>query len=194
MPQTVEWVVAEGTMSGGVQPVIEMPNGELLRPFEDSQSDAEAVVRAFSDPDVQMWHGFAISEVDEATDWIHRTLLGWSDEKRADWAAVGADGGVLGRCGLHTDLRFGTAEIAYWMLPDARGNGVALRAVNALTVWAHETLGIRRIELGHSTQNARSCSVANRAGYRAEGTARQQLLHIDGWHDMHRHAHVVGDT
>jgi RimJ/RimL family protein N-acetyltransferase len=194
MPQTVAWVVAKGTMSGAVQPVIEMPGGEVLRPFEDSHFDAEAVVRAFSDADVQMWHGFAIAEVSEATEWIRGTHSKWRDETAADWAVVNAAGAMLGGCGLHTDLRFGTAEITYWMLPDARGNGVALRAVNALTEWAHESLGMHRIELGHSTQNARSCSVANRAGYRAEGTARQQFLHVDGWHDIHLHGHVVGDT
>ena len=61
-----------------------------------------------------------------------------------------------------------------------------------MTEWAHG-LGVHRILLQHAVHNAASCAVADRVGYRPEGTARQLALHDDGWHDMHQHAHVAGD-
>lgn len=54
-------------------------------------------------------------------------------------------------------------------------------------------LGLHRIEVDHSTRNTASCRVAERAGYRVEGTKRSQALHADGWHDMHQHARIATD-
>jgi ribosomal-protein-alanine N-acetyltransferase len=61
-----------------------------------------------------------------------------------------------------------------------------------VTRWAHEA-GLRRLELAHSTQDPASCRVAGKAGYVVEGTRRRALLHEDGWHDMHLHAHLGDD-
>lgn len=38
-----------------------------------------------------------------------------------------------------------------------------------------------------------SCHVADRAGYVFEGVKRSQVLHPDGWHDMHQHARIATD-
>ncbi|MFK8023590.1 MAG: GNAT family N-acetyltransferase [Ilumatobacter sp.] len=161
-----------------------------LRPFE--RADAPTVAAAFSDPDIQQWHGFRVDELDQARAWIDRTHTRWSAAQSADWAIT--DGSVvLGRCALHLDCRGGTAEIAYWLLPEARGRGVVTRAVLSVTDWAHTELRVHRISLQHSTRNHASCAVAMRAGYVAEGTARQQGLHADGWHDMHQHSHLATD-
>ena len=43
------------------------------------------------------------------------------------------------------------------------------------------------------TLNPASCRIAENAGYPYEGTRRQQVLHQDGWHDMHLHARLVTD-
>ena len=109
------------------------------------------------------------------------------------WAAVDGADAVLGRCALHVDLERGVGEIAYWVLPAARGQAVATRAARRVTDWGHHELGVHRIVLLHSTQNAPSCAVANRLGYLVEGTARGEGLHADGWHDMHQHAHLATD-
>jgi ribosomal-protein-alanine N-acetyltransferase len=78
------------------------------------------------------------------------------------------------------------------VLPDARRQGLARRAVECVTRWGDESIGVHRILLQHSVHNAASCAVALRSGYEAEGTARQQDLHADGWHDMHQQAHLAG--
>lgn len=54
--------------------------------------------------------------------------------------------------------------------------------------------GFHRVVLQHPVHNALSCAVAERLGYSFEGTARQQDIHDDGWHDMHQYAQVAGDS
>jgi len=189
VPLTVPPVV-DNVIFGEAQPTISLDGELALRPFESG--DATVVMRAFATPDIQFWHGFCVDDLDQAQDWISRTRSRWDDAQSADWAIVDSEG-VGGRCALHIDCRRGTAEIAYWLLPEARGRGVASRAVNAVTDWAHTTLGIHRVLLQHSTKNSASCAVARRVGYIVEGIAREQDIHVDGWHDMHQHSHLSTD-
>jgi RimJ/RimL family protein N-acetyltransferase len=60
------------------------------------------------------------------------------------------------------------AELAYWVRPESRRQGIALRAVRALTRWAHEEAGLRRLWLEIAPENAASQRLAARAGYRYE--------------------------
>lgn len=53
---------------------------------------------------------------------------------------------------------------------------------------------LHRLELAHSVRNPASCRVADKAGYRLEGTKRQEGRHADGWHDMHPHARLRSDA
>jgi RimJ/RimL family protein N-acetyltransferase len=101
---------------------------------------------------------------------------------------------VLGRIALH-GLNFdgGIADISYWVLPAARGAGVASRALSALTAWALDDIGFHRLQLDHSTRNHASCRVATKSGYLLEGTKRSAAVHDDGRHDMHLHARIQGD-
>lgn len=177
-------------MSGVEQPSIRIDDELGLRPFDSG--DAEVVMRAFATPDIQLYHGFRVDDRDQANEWISRTHSLWSEAKSAVWA-IHDSSRVWGRCALHIDCRRGTAEIAYWLLPEARGRGAATRAVIAVTDWAHTSLGVHRILLQHSTRNAASRAVAERSGYVAEGIARQQDIHTDGWHDMQQHAHLATD-
>ncbi len=190
MPYLVEPVIADGVLSSGPQPELHAPDGLRLRPFVDD--DAPGVRRAFDDPDIQRWHGFRIDDADEAVRWIRRTHESWADQTSAGWAVVDESDVLLGRCALHLAARRGTGEIAYWVLPDARRTGVAVRAARVVTEWGHRH-GIHRILLQHSTHNVASCAVARGAGYVVEGVARRAELHVDGLHDMHQHAHVVSD-
>lgn len=192
MPYLLDPVISAGAMSQSAQPTIVVDAELRLRPF--TVADAPAVGAAFDDPDIQRWHVFRADSIGEAETWIENATKLWDDDKSAVWAIVDDADTVLGRCALHVDARSGNAEIAYWVLPEARGRGVAARSVTAATRWGHEALGVHRILLQHSVENLASCAVARRVGYLVEGTARLQGLHLDGRHDMHQHAHLSGDT
>ena len=130
---------------------------------------------------------------DEARAWVEQWPGRWRSETGAGWAVVGADDDdLLGQISLRAfDLGEGAGEISYWVLPAAGGRRVASRALDVLTAWAFETLGLHRIVVKHSTGNPASCRVAERAGYQLEGTERSAALHADGWHDMHLHARIA---
>jgi ribosomal-protein-alanine N-acetyltransferase len=78
-------------------------------------------------------------------------------------------------------------------VPPARGRCIATRALAVVSQWMFANVGLHRLELQHSTANPDSCRVAEKTGYRYEGTKRRQALHLDGWHDMHLRARLAGD-
>ena len=96
---------------------------------------------------------------------------------------------LLGAVGLMPDQP-GSAELAYWIRPEKRGRGLASRAVQAVTLWAHRSLAIPRIWLEINPGNEPSLRVAQRAGYRFEQRlprhcrdwAAEDAGH-DSWHD-----------
>ena len=153
--------------------------------------DAPTVMAAYQDPAIRQWNQRSLNE-HEAQELIAEWVARWDRETGAYWAVTRrADGAVLGRIGIREIvLTEGTGEISYWTMPDARGLGMAPRAVGAVSTWAFEVLGLHRLELHHSTHNVASCRVAVKAHFELEGTLRSALLHSDGWHDMHVHARI----
>jgi RimJ/RimL family protein N-acetyltransferase len=189
MPRFYAPVVPAGSLSMAEQPLLR--TGELLlRPW--AAGDADAMLTAFSDTVLQHWHARSVETRQEALDLIAGYGHAWRQETGANWAITGPE--VLGRVALRViDLDEGTAEIAYWVTPTARGRGTAVKAVKALNDWALNDLGLHRLDLYHSVANTPSCRVAEKAGYTYEGIKRSSCLHEDGWHDMHVHARIQGD-
>jgi ribosomal-protein-alanine N-acetyltransferase len=163
----------------------------LLRPWRPT--DADAVRGAFDQPDIQRWHLLRIDSDEEARNWLANWPRRWAAGTDASWAVVrtGADDRVVGQVGLrHIDRFDARAETSYWVVPDARGDGVAVRATRVLTRWAFSTLRLHRIVVQHSTANLASCRVALAAGFGAEGNQRGSMRHADGWHDSHVHGRL----
>jgi RimJ/RimL family protein N-acetyltransferase len=187
-------VVPAGTMSGIPQPAFRLANGFALRPWRPA--DADVLVEACHDPDVQHWNRpgrlSAAGADDRITLWERR----WRAEEGAVWAICrpAVDGAPVGMIGLaDMDLHAGSAEFVYWLLPAGRGHGVMTDATLRISRWALEDLGLHRLRITHSVANPASCQVATKAGFPLEGTMRSALLHADGWHDEHLHARVQGD-
>jgi RimJ/RimL family protein N-acetyltransferase len=177
-------------MRDAEQPVLTADGGLVLRPWRPG--DASALMTAHADPAIQRWHRRRLDSVEEARQMIEDWTAEWTAETRACWAVTDGSDLLLGRLSLRPQLALGAGEFGYWVLPAARGAGVAPRALQAGTSWALDTLGLHRVELVHSTANQASCRVAAKVGYELEGTKRSDLLHADGWHDMHLHAKIGG--
>jgi ribosomal-protein-alanine N-acetyltransferase len=74
-------------------------------------------------------------------------------------------------------------HIGYWIDKEFANRGYTTRAVEILTRFGFDQLGLHRIEINIRPENAPSCKVAEKAGYLLEGT-RNRYLHIDGqWRD-----------
>jgi RimJ/RimL family protein N-acetyltransferase len=92
-----------------------------------------------------------------------------------------------------------SAELAYWVRPEHRRRGIAVRGVQALTAWAHTAAGISRVWLEIDPGNTPSLQVARRAGYRFEQRLprhcrawRSDDPRQDAWHDCLIWVHSMG--
>jgi RimJ/RimL family protein N-acetyltransferase len=84
--------------------------------------------------------------------------------------AVDEEDRLLGSFGLmELDREPGYGEIGYWVAAEARGRGVATRAVRLLADWAREELRLTRIEVLPHKDNLPSRRVAEKAGFVATG-------------------------
>jgi RimJ/RimL family protein N-acetyltransferase len=191
-PLSTPPAIPAGTLAAGPQPTISAPGGLLLRPWE--LSDAPVFLAAYQDPEIQHWHTRQPASEDQVRTWFEQYREAWAQETGASWAVTRGGGEVLGRMAMGgLNLDDGVAGCAYWVLPAARGAGVASRALTALSAWALGEAGFHRLHLDHSTRNNASCRVAVKAGFLLEGTKRRDAVHSDGRHDMHLHARIRGD-
>ena len=93
-------------------------------------------------------------------------------------------GRLVGILGLHSlDPENASGAVGYWLAAEAEGQGLMGKAVARLLDHAFERMKLHRIELRAGVRNRRSRALAERLGFRHEGTARgAQLLrgrHID---------------
>ena len=106
--------------------------------------------------------------------WLDLYEQGREEGKRHGYAVVDAEtGAFLGIAGvvdIHRDANQG--EIGYALAPEARGRGIATRALELVTRYALEDLGLERVELQIATDNDASIRVAEKCGYRREGVLR----------------------
>ncbi|MGC2486082.1 MAG: GNAT family protein [Acidimicrobiales bacterium] len=102
---------------------------------------------------------------------VEKALESWTNGSVATLVIVTPSGRAAGVVMVepgHTSR----ANVGYWLLSEYKGSGYATRAVVLASRWAFRSLGIRRLQLFCEVDNASSLRVAERAGYRHEGTLR----------------------
>lgn len=144
-----------------------------LRPFR--AEDAPDVTAACQDPEIQRWIPIIPVPYTEvhARGYILMTLQAWNDGTGYEFAiADAATDRFLGSIGLHLGSNARSHAIGYLVAPEARGRGIATRALRLVTRWAFERLAIQRLALWTLPGNVASQAVAEKAGFRYEGLAR----------------------
>jgi RimJ/RimL family protein N-acetyltransferase len=128
----------------------------------DPDSDTAAFTYIPSDPD-EVFLGR----------WLARYEEGWRTGERAGFAIRTHEQEAVGFAAfVRLSLEDQQGELGYVIAPDARGQGIAGRAVALLTGWGFGELGLERIELRIDPRNTGSERVAERAGYAKEGVLR----------------------
>ena len=143
-----------------------------------SEAHLEGAARLVEDPDVLRFTRVPVPPPrDFARQWLARYEAGRADGTREAFAVVDAGGAFLG-VAVVPDIRReeATAELGYVIAPEARGRGVATRALELLTDWSFAELGMVRLELLISVENPASKRVAERCGYRLEGVLRSAYV------------------
>ncbi|MEV5572201.1 GNAT family N-acetyltransferase [Spirillospora sp. NPDC052269] len=143
-----------------------------LRPWQPD--DAEALAAAHRDPLLRERLLTVLDGEEEARRWIDKQHQLWSTRSRFSFAVT--DPGATDRPLGHIVVIFQgqdegettTAEVGYWTSPEARGRGIAPRALETVSRWAldpRNELHLTRLELRHATGNHASCRVAEKCGY-----------------------------
>jgi RimJ/RimL family protein N-acetyltransferase len=162
----------------------------LLRTPTDA--DIDVLAPAFRDPEVGGEAG--LPPVDAAAlRTMLREQLPWMRDRGllSPYVIEDADAGkILGGANLRLfDPMRDTVELGYWLFVEARGRGVATRAVRALVEDSHAR-GIARVEAHVRLGNVPSERVLERAGFEREGVKRKLLRHGGTRVDATLFAHV----
>lgn len=177
------------------QPEQKLADGHRLRPW--TTTDAPVIPLAMQDPLVRQYASQLLDDRDAALAAIHAWSDQWGQGTGAAWAITGPGEQVLGqiRFGLF-DQHLGTGSVGYWLLPEARGRGLASAALTRASGTVFRRMGWHRIELYHAVENGRSCAVARRGGYPLEGLMREAMRYpVDGRRsDEHLHARLASDS
>jgi RimJ/RimL family protein N-acetyltransferase len=137
-----------------------------LRP--PNEGDLPAIEHRIADPEVLRWVG--------PVEYSARQIL---ELNRSRWAegtcATFSISDPKDDCGGHVWVELqgsGRGSVGYWLLPEARGKGLATRSVRLISRWALRELQLSRLSLITETSNERSQRVAERSGYVREGVLR----------------------
>jgi RimJ/RimL family protein N-acetyltransferase len=139
--------------------------------------DLWARVEAWRDPSLMRFMlqpAPAVPSVEEAAAWVDvRERRRRQGEALFLVVAAVADDRACGSVWLwNVDVPNRRGEVGYWLLREARGRGLATRAVRLLCAYAYERLRLERLELFTLPGNAASERVAERAGFQREGVLR----------------------
>ena len=148
-------------------PETESANALRLRPWRPA--DLPALLAAHRDPALRRWLATSLADETAARHWLDAQAAGWASATRFSFAVV-ADADDTPPVG-HVVVKAGTAgvaEVGYWTAAAARGQGIAVRALDTASRWAlseQELVRLTRLELLHAKDNHASCRVAEKCGY-----------------------------
>ena len=161
-----------------------LEDGEIaLRPI--GEDDIPAMVAACQDPEIPRWTRVPSPYTEkEARDFLGRA----SDVS----AIVDADSGeFLGTIGWWWVAD--NVQLGYWVKREARGRGVATRALHLLSRWAFAELGAVRVQLLTEPENRASQRVAEKAGFRREALLRSYVELKGSRRDVYMYALLRDD-
>lgn len=152
----------------------------LLRRY--CASDAQAAFALWSK---DVWDerltGFAPHESVRDT---QRLIQRWTDAYQSDnvlrWAICTESGWIGDIAVTRWQPAHHSCELAFSLIFAARRQGYMAEALCAVARYLMETAGFHRVELKIFPENLPSCRLAERAGFRLEGTLRGAFRRTDG--------------
>jgi RimJ/RimL family protein N-acetyltransferase len=156
----------------------------VLRPL--ALEDAPALLEALEESreHFRPWLGFAerVGTLDTCRDYIVHAQVRWLRGEHYSYGLFDpASGRLLGGTDLVCrDPAVGCFSIGYWLRAGPEGHGYMSEAVRLVTRRAFDELGANRVAILCDVRNVRSAAVAERLGFRREGTLRGMLRARDG--------------
>jgi RimJ/RimL family protein N-acetyltransferase len=154
-------------------------------------SVGSVTIRRWDDADAASLHALVLANLDHLRPWVawaaaEPLSLSERQAKLDDWTRRWDDGvdfpyaitsgddrsgsgELLGGCGLHRPDGSTGLEIGYWVRGDRVGQGIATRAVAALTEAAFSVDGVDHVEIHHDAANVASRRVPEKNGFELVG-------------------------
>lgn len=143
-------------------PVLETERLVLHAP-EPADVGAYRAFYAASDETIGAYRGGRSQ--DEITQIHARDMQHWQDKGFGIWLLRHKDNDtVLGGAGLDQADDWGSHELTWWMMPDARKHGYATEASRAIVAYAYDTLGWAQVETFMRDHNQAAHRLAKRLG------------------------------
>jgi RimJ/RimL family protein N-acetyltransferase len=161
--------------------VLTAGGGLVLRTWRSG--DLDAMARLLTDPESRRWNP---PLGDPEPDWVAERLAKAVQSAEHDdptsfvISADSAPAEVLGSIDIRRDHPippFSVVDVGYGLLPEARGQGVAGRALRLLSSWvlSPDGMDLERVQLDHAVENVASCRTADHAGFTREGVRARFL-------------------
>ncbi|MFE3875029.1 GNAT family N-acetyltransferase [Kitasatospora sp. NPDC059146] len=175
---------------------MEQPRSELVTLTTDrlvlrapQESDIDAIFAACQDAEIQRWTVVPVPYRRKDAEFFVHTLAseGVAKDSEFIWCVVERGTGRL--VGAQAVTRKAddpaAASVGWWTVQEQRGRGYTVEAARAVARWALTDLGLRRLQWLAYVGNDGSRAVAERVGYRYEGTLRsyadQRGVFRDAW-------------
>jgi RimJ/RimL family protein N-acetyltransferase len=163
-----------------------LTDGRLLLRLPE-EGDVAAITRACQDEELAHWVPIPVPyDESHARLFVAQRPERWqADDGEMTFTVTDADTAeLLAMVGLHAhDATM--RELGFWTAPWARGRGVMTDAARLACRFGFDVLHLQRIEWQARVGNDTSRRVAEKLGFRFEGTCRARLLHrgdrVDGW-------------
>jgi RimJ/RimL family protein N-acetyltransferase len=158
------------------------------------EDDVAAIAEASRDPETQrrLDDGPLSEEAQRET--VARAELQWASGKGAPFVIADArDDRPLGLLNLQLREDKEVANLAVSVFPEARGRGVAARALRLGAVWGLRDLGLARVAAEAAVDNHASIRAIEKAGFQREGTLRAHCKTHGERHDCAMFSLVATD-
>lgn len=145
-------------------------------------------------PELTRWMSWAESTSPQGVaEFTHRSEAGWADGSNWEWVIFSGDE-TAGAIGLSRyDEMWRSCNLGYWVRTDLSGRGIATEAGRAVIPFAFAEIGLNRLELVADIDNVASRRVAEKLGFRLEGTKREGTF-VDGRGvDVHLYGLIASD-
>jgi RimJ/RimL family protein N-acetyltransferase len=150
-------------------PITLTGDGMTLREWRSD--DLDDLIELLDEPDVARWTPMPSPfDVEAGIAYLKRAYQGRTSGQRIQLAITTDGGKPLGEVLLFgVDAGFKEAELGYLVGAPHRRRGLASGALSLLSGYARSTLSLNRLLLRIDPDNAASCAVAQRCGFRLTG-------------------------
>jgi ribosomal-protein-serine acetyltransferase len=153
---------------------LDLEGGCHLRLLEESDAQELHALVERNRERLARWMAWAEHQTPEQTLSFIRATRRQVAENDGLTMAIASDAEIIGVVGFHgVDWQHRSTSVGYWLTEGEEGRGTMTQAVAALVGHAFDRWRLNRVEIRADVRNTRSRAVAERLGFRQEGTLRE---------------------